>query len=257
MKSFAIALQVEFIKLRRTLAFWMMFIAPLGIVALTVLFDLRLGADVSGANTDAWSTLLRDTIGFWVVLMLPLYIALESALLAQLEHSQKMWKHLLALPTWRGAFYLAKLSMNILLVGFATLILFGGIVLAGWLLQIFNLRPDFHWGVPNPSWSVAATTALFVFLLSWGMTALQTYVSMRWASFTVALGIGILGSISAFVFVRSVALAQFVPWLLPFNALEPYIKQSATLGVPLLVSLLCTILFTAFGMWELNTRDVA
>lgn len=88
------------------------------------------------------------------------------------------------------------------------------------------------------------------------MIAVQTYVSMKWSSFTVALGIGSVGSMMSFILVRSVTLAQVIPWSLPFNALEPYIKQQTSLGLPLLVSLLGTLVFTMLGLWELNTKDI-
>ena len=256
MKELTVAIQVEAIKLRRTLAFWMMFLAPLGIVGLTTLFNIRLAADVSGADKDAWAIMVRDTLGFWVVLMLPMFVALESSLIAQLEHSQKMWKHLFSLPSPRWTVYVAKLIVTMIIVGISTVVLMAGIVLSGWLIQKTGIRPDFYWTAPYPSWGIAILTAILVFVLSWGMIALQTYVSMKWSSFTVALGIGSIGSLMSFVLVRSVTLAQVIPWSLPFNALEPYIKQQTSLGLPLLVSLLGVLVFTTLGLWDLNTKDV-
>ncbi|KXK15422.1 MAG: ABC-2 family transporter protein [Chloroflexi bacterium OLB14] len=256
MKELFVAVQVEVIKLRRTLAFWMMFLAPLGIVALTVFFNIRLSADVSGADKDAWAVMVRDTLGFWVVLMLPMFVALESSLMAQLEHSQKMWKHLFSLPSQRWTIYLAKLIITMIIVGISTAVLMAGIVLSGWLLQHFGIRPDFNWISPNPTWDVAIRTALLVFILSWCMIALQTYVSMKWSSFIVSLGIGSIGSMMSFILVRSVTLAQVIPWSLPFNALEPYIKQGSSLELPLLVSLAGTFIFTLFGLWDLSTKDI-
>jgi len=256
MKELTIAIQVEVVKLRRTLAFWMMFLAPLGIVALTVLFNVRLAASVSGADKDAWAVMVRDTMGFWVVLMLPMFVALESSLIVQLEHSQKMWKHLFALPSPRWTVYIAKLIVTMFIVAVSIIVLMGGIVLSGWLLQTFGIRPDFQWTTPDPAWAVAVRTAFLVFVLSWGMIALQTYVSMKWSSFIVAMGIGTVGSIMSFVLIRSTTLAQVIPWSLPFNALEPYIKQQTTLELPLLISLLGTLLFTALGLWDLNTKEV-
>ena len=256
MSELATAIQIEVIKLRRTLAFWMMFLAPLGIVGLTVLFDVRLAADASGADKDAWAVLVRDTLGFWVVLMLPMFVALESSLMAQLEHGPKMWKHLFSLPAPRWTTYLAKLIITMIIVGVSTFVLMAGIVLSGWLIQKFGIRPDFNWISPNPSWTVAIRTACLVFILSWGMIALQTYVSMKWSSFTVALGIGSVGSMLSFILVRSVTLAQVIPWSLPFNALEPYIKQQTSLGLPLLVSLVGVLIFTMLGLWDLNTKDI-
>lgn len=81
-------------------------------------------------------------------------------------------------------------------------------------------------------------------------------VEFTGTSFIVSLGIGSIGSMMSFILVRSVTLAQVIPWSLPFNALEPYIKQGSSLELPLLVSLAGTFIFTLFGLWDLSTKDI-
>ena len=50
----------------------------------------------------AWLMFARASSVLWVFLMLPLFVTLESALLAGLEHGERQWKHLLALPAAAG-----------------------------------------------------------------------------------------------------------------------------------------------------------
>ena len=98
------ALHAESLKLRGTLALWMCLIAPATVVALYVLqvsfseFGMRTGGDPA----KAWFAFSQSILVLWLLLMLPLFITLQSALLAGLEHGERQWKHLLALPVPRS-----------------------------------------------------------------------------------------------------------------------------------------------------------
>lgn len=47
-------------------------------------------------------------LAVWAVFMMPLLITLETALLNGIEHGDRQWKHICALPIPRHALYLAK-----------------------------------------------------------------------------------------------------------------------------------------------------
>ena len=51
---------------------------------------------------------MGNVLNLWAILALPLFITLETALLAQTEHSEKHWKHLFALAVPRWVYYAAK-----------------------------------------------------------------------------------------------------------------------------------------------------
>src|SRR5687768_8102979 len=94
------ALSAEALKLRGTLALWMCLIAPATVVALYVLqmTFMDYGKRPALPPADAWMMFAQSVLVLWALLMLPLFVTLESALLAGLEHANQQWKHLLALP---------------------------------------------------------------------------------------------------------------------------------------------------------------
>lgn len=88
--SLARTLSAELLKLKRTLAFRMIIVAPLLVATLQffVLWNQKRFPD----GFKLWEMLPRNVLSLWAVFMLPLFITLETALLNGLEHSEKQWK---------------------------------------------------------------------------------------------------------------------------------------------------------------------
>ncbi|MEO8028105.1 MAG: ABC transporter permease, partial [Bryobacteraceae bacterium] len=105
-------LRTEFLKLKRTLALWMVVVAPVVVVLLQFLVGYKGGERLSQGN-DAWPAIVRNSVALWTILMMPLFVTLETSLLAGLEHTDKNWKTLLALPAPRWTIYASKLIVTI------------------------------------------------------------------------------------------------------------------------------------------------
>ena len=125
-------LSAEVIKLRRTLAFWMVFIAPLVVVLLNVAMLAQRSQMFARSKEDPWALLARSVFILWGFIMLPLFVTLESALLAGLEHGERQWQNLLALPVPRWTVFLTKLIVLGALIVAAHAILFAGTIRAVW-----------------------------------------------------------------------------------------------------------------------------
>ena len=102
------ALSAEILKTKRTLAFWMTLVTPAVVCILQLLMLLCWTGQYGAELGDAWIASSQNTYALWAILALPLFITLETALLAQTEHSEKHWKHLFAQPIPRWAAYAAK-----------------------------------------------------------------------------------------------------------------------------------------------------
>jgi hypothetical protein len=205
------ALHAELLKLRRTMAFRMVFVTPL-LVALLQFFALW-RTKKFGADFRLWETLPNNMLAIWAVFMMPLLITLETALLNGIEHADKQWKHLLALPVPRHTVYLAKFVTAQALIVVSTLVLCALTVLVG--LAVMGLRPELAASGPVP-YGWLARHALFVWLAAWLVVAIHTWVSIRWSGFALALGTGIAGTFFA-LFAASASVGKFYPWLLPMN----------------------------------------
>jgi hypothetical protein len=219
MNALARALSAEALKLKGTLALWMCLIAPGVVVALYVLQISFAKLPVPATPPDpvaAWTMYSKSVLGLWAFLMLPLFVTLEAALLAGLEHGERNWKHLLAMPLPRGAHYLAKLLALAGLVGLAFLALVALIPLGGLLLPV--VKPAFGIAGPPP-WAYLLATIGQAYLASLLVVALQCWIAVRWQSFTVAVSIGMSATVMGFLIGQSERFGHWYPWSMPVQVL--------------------------------------
>ena len=251
MNSFLRALNAERLKLRKTLAFWLCLLAPI----LAVIFGTFVafsGPLLAEPSIDArWHVLIVTIFGIWASFMLPLFVTLESALLAGLEHENSQWKHLMALPLPHGVHYLAKLVAMIVLTVLASLVLALLIPAAGWLLANTAQVP----GLVNaqPPLVELATLALYASVGAFCMISFQCFVALRWQSFTVATTFGIVATmIALFIPGRESLALSFIPWKMP--GLLMY-ASSGQVGTIITASVVGFTVLTLLGYLEFNRRE--
>lgn len=245
------ALSAEALKLRGTLAVWMCLIAPGVVVALMVLqLGVRdLGERPPVSPAEAWAMFGLGVATFWSILMLPLFVTLESALLAGLEHGNQQWKHLLALPGPRSAHYLAKqlaLVTLVLLAMVALLVLTvaGGAVLGHW-------QPRLGIAGPPPLGAMSMQLGA-VFATSLLMLALHNWVSIRWRSFTVAVSFGMTATVAGYLIGQSERFGPFYPWSMP---MQVFAADGARLGPVMAVAVVGAVAVAGLGLWDFLRRD--
>ena len=239
------ALHAELLKLKRTLAFRVVFVLPF--LVATLQFFVAWRTEKFAPGFKLWETAPSTSLQIWAVFMLPLLITLETALLNGIEHSDKQWKHIFALPVPRYAVYFAKVIVAQALVLISTLILGALIVVVG--VAVMQLRPELaNSGSPPYGW-IAKYVAL-VWIASWLIIAIHTWVSTRWSGFPIPLGAGIGGTFFA-LFAASAAIGKFYPWLLPLNLFLPGRFTSA-----IVLGAVGGIVVVLLGCFEFVRRDV-
>ena len=129
-------LSTEVLKLKRTLALWMVLVTPLVMVLLQFAISAKKSTGLISSGADAWAPMVRQTVEVWTLLMMPMFVTLETSLLAGLEHTGKNWKSLLALPAPRWTLYVSKLVITIALLWMAHAVLVMGTIGCGWLLKL-------------------------------------------------------------------------------------------------------------------------
>lgn len=243
------ALLAEALKLKRTLALWMCLIAPLVVVALYVLQTI-FGPQPKNLPepVTAWQQFTLSCFALWSFLMLPLFVTLESALLAGLEHSEKQWKHLLALPVPRNVHYLAKWVALEVLVLLAMLVLILLIPLGGGLLSALGYA-----GIAGyPSIESMLMLAANIFLAASLMIALHCFIAIRWKSFTVAVSIGMSATVMGFLIGQSAKFGPFFPWTMAMQALT----KTTHLELVLYVSCIGATVVTSLASWHFGKREM-
>lgn len=246
------ALSAEILKTRRTLAVWMTLVTPLVVVVLQTLILLRVtGAYGDGDRIDAWRASMNNVLAIWVLLALPLFITLETALLAQAEHGEKHWKHLYALAVPRWVYYAAKWLVGAGLMLLSQAFLLGLTLFSGYFIHA--VRPEVGFDGPPPIAFMVQALAM-IWLISLLILSIHTWVSLHFHSFTVAVGVGMAATVANIILVNSEDGQRFFPWTLAVNALPQ--SQDANLAYALLVGLLGAALLAFVGGWEVARRDV-
>ena len=244
--SLSRAINAELLKLKRTLAFRVIFVLPFLVALLEFFIVWR--TKKFPATFNLWETLPTNSLQVWAVFMMPLLIALETALLNGIEHSDRQWKHIFALPVPRYAVYFAKFSVAQGLIFISTFFLSVLTLIVGF--AAIQLRPELANTGPVPYLSIAKTTAM-VWLAAWFIVAIHTWISMRWSGFPIPLGAGIACTFFA-LFAASASIGKYYPWLLPMNVfIEGRLAAAVVLGV---VGGM-VVLFA--GCFEFTRRDVA
>lgn len=129
------ALSSDFLKIRGKGLWFLVFLAPLGLIAMQALnFGLRYDYMTKTYAGKLWETLLEN-IQMFVPLSLFLGITLIASLLANVEHSTSAWKQLLALPVSRSTVFSAKFTLCVILLAISCALLAIGTTVLGLSLK--------------------------------------------------------------------------------------------------------------------------
>ncbi len=248
--AIAAAIAAEALKLRRTLALWMVLLAPL-IVVLFQFFNFhQRGTLMVRARADAWALYSRSAFAVWAVFMLPLFLTLETALLNGIEHGVRGWTHLFALPVPRWTIYAAKLLVALALMLGAAFTLVLGLAASGEALHL--LRPELGFGASVP-WTPLLRLAALSSAAALLILSIHMWISSRWASMTVALGAGVAGTFFA-LFAAGQRLASFYPWLQPLRAVA---RPPEEARAAVLIGVVGGAVVALAGAWDVLRRDTA
>ena len=249
-------LHAELLKMKRTVALKMVVISPAAVVLLVFLVAYQAPYSTLNFNgiANKWTVLARLTLRAWAILMMPLYITLETALVAGLDHSENQWKSLLARPVPRWTLYVAKLVVVMAMTVLSTLALVCGILIDGSVLARVQSAVVFELPVP---WAAIFQDGANVMGLAFLALTIQHWVSLRWRSFSVAIGTGIVALVVGFFAVaagqQADSWAQYFPWALPMLVLA---RQPHDIGAALFISGALGLAVAAAGCLDFCRREV-
>lgn len=242
-------LSTELLKLKRTLALWMVLVTPLVMVLLQFAISAKKSTGLISSGADAWAPMVRQTVEVWTLLMMPMFVTLETSLLAGLEHTGKNWKSLLALPAPRWTLYVSKLVITIALLWLAHVVLVMGTISCGWLLKL--IFPGLNLGsMPLNPFAVPMLRVSASALLA---VAIQHWVSLRWQSYSVAIGFGMVAMLAGIFAVQSKSLGAWFPWSLPIRAVLDGVSGQDRITV---VAIVGAVLTATIGCWGFVRREL-
>lgn len=243
----------ETLKMKRTLGFWLALLAPLLVAGLEFLDMASVGEDMMRfANGQPWQWHMKFTLTLWGLFVLPLFVTLETALLAGWEHGNGTWKLLYAQPVPRGMVTAAKQFSGLVLLGISHLFL--GVAVIGTGLLLRQINPALGLDAPVP-WLEMIGYCLLIYLIAWLIIAVHSFVSLRWNSFVVAMAVGIVATMSGVFFIRSEEYAPFYPWAMQGLVANKLLEDGWPIG-QLLWGIGGGLLVFLLSNWYLSKRDV-
>lgn len=230
-------LAADFLKIRKKMIWFLIFLAPVGVVSLqAVNYGLRYDYLMKTTEADRWGGLLGG-IHFLLTPALLLGIAIIASMVANIEHQMNAWKQMLALPIPRTSVYAAKFALVALLLSVSCVLLGIGTVLLGTVLDLGDKVPL----------TEVVKLAFYPFAASLPVLALQLWLSLTIHNQAIPLTVGIAGSIVSMF----VTLPAWVVWSWPTlinEAGKPEYSAGAGLAVGIGLLLL--------GMIDFTRRDV-
>jgi hypothetical protein len=210
MKTLFCTLSTELIKMKRTLGFWLALLAPLVLAGLAFLVMAARGKDMMEfANGQAWLWHMKFTLTLWGLFLLPLFVTLETTLLAGWEHNNGTWKLLFSQPVPRWKVIAAKQFSALVLLGISHVVLWSVTVGSGFLLRA--VHPNLGFETP-PLWLEMLDYCLLIYLIAGLIIAVHSFVSLRWSNFVVAMAVGIVATMSGVFFISSEKYAPYYLW---------------------------------------------
>lgn len=240
-------LQVEWLKLRRSLALLVTAACPLVVVVL--LFAIAIKQTPAASVTPAtWRNLWAAVSAMWCYFMLPLYVALITALINGNEHRNQTWRLMLTLPVGRAELFLAKAVIAGLLVAAANTALVVATFVTLLVLAAAGYPVD---GMLDRSSLLAIA---WIPLASLPVIVIQHALSWRMNSVVPPLALGVVATMGI-AQVGSSKYWIYYPWSYPLvasNGSMPGSREHA-LEVALLVGI---ALYVLSAVW-LSRREAA
>lgn len=246
----------EFIKLKRTFAFWLTIISALIVPLLFfIVYWAKPDKLIPAAGENPWGEFMFNQIQNSIPFLAPMFIVLITSLIIQVEHKSNGIKHLFSLPIPKWSVYFGKLSIVLISIIATYIYFFVAILIFGYLLGIIN--SDLGFLNYQPEYFKYIKMISLSFISSLGIVGLQFWMSFRFKNFIVPLGIGMTMIIMGLIVSRA-AEAIYFPYSYPVLFISLGDKAPLTFGFSsvLFYSLVCFISTAIIGYFDVKRLNV-
>lgn len=221
MTTFIKSISCEWLKTKRTFAFWLSVAGGFFIPLLQLIFYYYKGFSLQAFKADGvnvWEVHYNRCWENMAVLLLPLGIILVTGLLTQSEHKNNGWKQLHCTPQSYASIFFAKYIVVFLVILLFFLFFNIGILLSGIIpaLTIDGRLP----GDPIPVLGFLNGNLKFL-AACMPVIAIQYLMSLQFRNLFIPMGIGMMGLIGSIIAFR---------WQYIFYS--PYIYSMLVMGEP-------------------------
>lgn len=193
------SLRSEWLKIKRSLAFWLVIVGaaftPAIITLIQILRPAKIPAQFAASNfwvgyyKNAWQSMLS--------LLLPMGIILAVTLVTQLEYKNNSWKQLHTTPQSLTAIYLNKFIV-LLVLQFQLFVLFNIAVYLS-AVVVSTALPTVTFPTEAFPWRHVVVQSGYYFIDSLPIIAIQYLLSLVFRNFLVAVGAGLIFLVTTLV----------------------------------------------------------
>ena len=231
LEMFVRCLRSEWIKQKRSLAFWLTIVGALFtpcIVLAARLLRYRTLPTLYAAD-DFWQSMWRSSWESMAVFFLPMAAILATSLIAQIEYRNNAWKQVCALPLSSATLYFGKLLVVLALIAQFFVFFDVSVYISAVIPCLLRLAPYPH--APLPLHAVLVDTAQYA-IATLPIVCAEYLLSIQFKNFLVPVGVGFLAWVAALA-----SLSWKYGYLIPYaysimTYLQSYPKQA--LPVPAL-----------------------
>ncbi|TBL79966.1 ABC transporter permease [Paenibacillus thalictri] len=243
MRTFANVVRSEWLKMRKSNIWLLVFVSP-------VLSALA-GLGQTLNETHAWEQLLASMAVLHAILFLPLLTGVFAAFVCRYEHAGGGWKQLLSLPMSRTTLYAAKFAVVVAILALTQLLFLAFLLAVGYARGI-------HEAVP---WVVLWKSVLGGWIASLPLAALQLFVSVAWASFAAPLALNVVLTVPNMLIVNSSDYGPYYPWAQPVLSMIPAASKNfgafnVSFETLLFIITGSFVLFAAAGLTYFQRKEI-
>jgi hypothetical protein len=246
----------EFIKLKRTLAFWLTIICALLFPLLFfVAYFLKHKTNTPEIGINPWEKFMTIQIENSTPFFIPMFIVLITSLIMQIEHKSLGLKHLFALPIPKWSIYFGKLTIVIFAIITTYVYYYLAILFSGFLLGL--IHPDLAFLNFQPEHLKYLKMLTISFVASLGIIGIQFWLSFRFKNFIVPLGFGMFLSIIGII-VSQAPQSIYFPYSFSELSFSLGDKMPLILGVSSVTvfSITCFLVTSVLGYFHIRTMNI-
>jgi hypothetical protein len=227
--TFLYSFASEWLKIKRSLAFWMVliggFFTPAIIIAARLINYKKVPELYAAENF--WDLLWKNSWESMAIFFLPLGAILTTSLITQIEYKNNTWKQLHTLPLSYTTIFFSKLAVILVLMLLFFVLFNIGIYLAA-VVPYSLISGTPYPAQPLPFSSFMRANALY-FVDTLPIVALQYLIALRFKNFLVPVGLGFVfwvGSLAAL----SWSYGYVIPYTYPmYNYLASGVQTKAVM----------------------------
>jgi hypothetical protein len=251
--SFILNTKSEFLKSKRTAAFWL---TVVGAAFIPIVGFIRLLAKpdhfIKAHKKDPWLTFINDNWQAGAFFLLPMFVILVTSLVVQTEYKNNTWKQVYASPRSMADIFFSRFVVIHTLILLAFILFNAFIIITACAANLLQRGYNFF-DHPVP-WKTlfALTTKLYFSVLA--ITSIQYWLSLRFRNFIIPVGIGLALLITGFMINQWEQLYAY-PYMYSVIFFWPsFQKNPAFVNKAQLFDLIWFVVVLLIAFWDMATR---